>query len=147
MVYELEATQPVALSQLEALYLWDSVSEFAQVPTGNIDQSTGQQNTRSVFPEFHEKINVAVIETETGKGPATIHVTETELWAMREVIKSSAVIGSERVGVLLALKVAKALTDMKRGYNVADLASMLQDVSIGEDKEADHEPDILSTDG
>lgn len=147
MIYELELTQPVAVSQLEALYLWDAVSEFAQVPTGSVDQTTGQQSMRPVFPEFHEKINIAVLETEASKTPFTIQVTEAELWAMREVIKSSVVVGSERVGVSLALKVAKALVDMKRGYNVANLATMLQDVEIEDDKESDDETDILSPNG
>lgn len=56
------------------------------------------------YPNLLLKIGGAILESESQKGLITVHLTLNELWMVREVAKSSVVVGSERVGLSLLLK-------------------------------------------
>jgi hypothetical protein len=96
-------TYAVQLTQLESLYLSDSMSMFTQGPP---DALPGQV---SPYPALILKIGGAVLETYQHQRPVTVHLDIGELWMVREVTKSSVVIGSERVGLNLLLKVYKGI--------------------------------------
>lgn len=92
-------THPLQLTLLESLYLSDALSMFTQGPP---DALPGEA---SPYPNLLLKVGGAVLEAEQKKAPVVIHVTLNELWMVREVAKSSVMMGSERVGLNLLLKV------------------------------------------
>jgi len=96
-------TYAVQLTQLESLYLSDSMSMFTQGPP---DALPGQV---SPYPTLIQKIGGAVLETHQHKRAVTVQFDLGELWMVREVIRSSVVIGNERVGLKLLLKVYRGL--------------------------------------
>ena len=51
-------------------------------------------------PDLLLKIGGAVLETDQHDVPAVVYLSLAELWMIREVTKSSVVVGSERVGNL-----------------------------------------------
>ena len=84
---------------MESLYISDSISMYMQGPP---DAMQGQD---SPYPNLLLKIGGAVLETDQQHAPAVTYLTIAELWMIREVTKSSVVIGSERVGLSLLLKI------------------------------------------
>ncbi len=90
---------PVQLTHLESLYLSDSISMFMQGPPD------GLQGQASPYPTLLLKIGGAVLETDQQSSQVTVYFSLPELWVIREVTRSSVVIGSERVGLSLLLKV------------------------------------------
>ncbi|KKK44353.1 hypothetical protein LCGC14_3167250, partial [marine sediment metagenome] len=100
----MEKTYPIVIGAPEALYLSDAVSMFTKGPPLAGDEQSG------VFPRLLVKIGACVLYTDTNKGTAaTLELTDDELWAVREVAKSSVYIGSEKVGLKLLVKVFEHL--------------------------------------
>ena len=93
------ATYPVQLTQLECLYISDSLSMFTQGPP---DELPGQG---SPSPNLLLKIGSAVLETEQQKAPVELQFNLNELWVLRETATSSVVVGGEWVGLNLLLTV------------------------------------------
>ncbi len=91
-------TFAMELTQLESLYLSDSISMFMQ---STPDALPGQALP---FPNLLLKIGGAVLETAEQRDTAVAHVSLSDLWIIREVTKSSVVVGSERVGMNLLSK-------------------------------------------
>jgi len=91
-------TFAIELTQLESLYLSDSISMFMQ---GTPDALPGQAMP---FPNLLLKIGGAVLETAELGNTAVAHLSLSDLWIIREVTKSSVVVGSERVGMNLLSK-------------------------------------------
>ncbi len=116
-------TYPVKMTQLESLYLSDTVSMFMQGPP---DALPGQA---SPYPTLLLKIGGAVLETEQHKAPATLHLSLNELWIMREVTKSSVVVGSERVGVSLLIKVYEGIRALAAETDIQSLVNALGEVA------------------
>ena len=117
------STYPVKMTQLESLYLSDSISMFMQ---GSPDALPGQS---SPYPTLLLKIGGAVLETEQQKVPAIVHLSLNELWVMREVTKSSVVVGSERVGVSLLMKVYEGIRALAAETDMQSLVSALGEVA------------------
>lgn len=92
------STFAIELTQLESLYLSDSISMFMQ---GTPDALPGQAMP---FPNLLLKIGGAVLETAGQRDTAIAHVSLADLWVIREITKSSVVVGSERVGMNLLFK-------------------------------------------
>lgn len=97
------ATYPVQLTQLECLYISDALSMFTQGPP---DELPGQG---SPYPNLLLKIGSAVLETEQQKSPVVLQLSLSELWVIRETAKSSVVVGGERVGLNLLLKIYEGI--------------------------------------
>ena len=95
----MENTYAIELTQLESLYLSDALSMFTQGPPDALP------NQVSPYPDLLLKIGSAVLETEQRKAPVVVELTIEELWIIREVAKSSVVVGNERVGLSLLLKI------------------------------------------
>lgn len=115
-------TYPIQLTQLESLYLSDSISMFTQGPP---DALPGQI---SPFPNLLLKIGGAVLETEQQKSPATAHLNLSELWMIREITKSSAVIGSERVGLNLLMKIYNGIRALSADADMQSVVNYFGEV-------------------
>jgi hypothetical protein len=96
-------TYPVQLTQLECLYISDTLSMFTQGPPDELP-SQG-----SPYPNLLLKIGSAVLETEQQKAPVELQFSLNELWVIREIAKSSVVVGGERVGLNLLLKIYRGI--------------------------------------
>ena len=96
-------TYPVQLTQLECLYISDTLSMFTQGPPDELP-SQG-----SPYPNLLLKIGSAVLETEQQKAPVELQFSLNELWVIREIAKSSVVVGGERVGLNLLLKIYQGI--------------------------------------
>ena len=116
------STIGIQLTQLESLYLSDSISMFMQ---GVPDALPGQTMP---YPNLLLKIGGAVLETEQQKDTATVHVSLADLWVIREVTKSSAVIGSERVGLNLLFKVYTGIRSLSAETDMESVVSVFGEV-------------------
>ncbi|MDA0770753.1 MAG: hypothetical protein BZY79_04610 [SAR202 cluster bacterium Casp-Chloro-G4] len=116
------STVAIQLTQLESLFLSDSISMFMQ---GVPDALPGQTMP---FPDLLLKIGGAVLETEQRKDTANVHVSLADLWVIREVTKSSAVIGSERVGLNLLFKVYTGIQSLSAENDMESVVSVLGEV-------------------
>ena len=114
------------LSHLESLFLSDSLSIFTQGPPDAPD------NQLSPFPNLLLKIGGAVLETEQLKSSAQVSMVLAELWVIREVTKSSVVVGSERVGLNLLLKVYEGIRTLSAEPEVQSVVSALGEVLADE---------------
>ena len=110
------------LTQMESLYLSDSLSMFMQGPP---DSLPGQA---SPYPNLLLKIGGAVLETDQQKHPVSIQVGLPELWVLRELTKSSVVMGSERVGLNLLLKVYAGIQVLSAESDIHSAVSLFGEV-------------------
>jgi hypothetical protein len=120
------ATHPITLTQLESIYLSDALSMFMQGPP---DAPPGQG---APYPVLLLKIGGAVLETEQKKAPVTVQLSLYELWTVREVAKSSVVIGSERVGLSLLLKIYEGIRALSAASDMESLVNALGEVADDE---------------
>ena len=112
----------IELSHLESLFLSDSLSIFTQGPPD------APINQLSPYPTLLLKIGGAVLETEQMKAMAMVSVNLAELWMIREVTKSSVVVGSERVGLNLLLKVYEAIRALSAESDMQSVVSVFGEV-------------------
>ena len=112
----------IDLTQLESLYLSDSISMYMQ---GTPDSLPGQTMP---YPNLLLKIGGAVLETGQQRDTATIHVSLADLWIIREVTKSSAVIGSERVGMNLLFKAYTGILALSAETDMQSVVSVFGEV-------------------
>ncbi len=115
-------TYPIELSHLESLFLSDSLSIFTQGPPD------APLNQLSPYPTLLLKIGGAVLETEQLKAAAKVSMGLTELWMIREVTKSSVVVGSERVGLNLLLKVYEGIRALSAEPDMQSVVSVFGEV-------------------
>ena len=115
-------TYPMELSHLESLFLSDSLSIFTQAPPD------APINQLSPYPTLLLKIGGAVLETEQLKAPAQLSLGLAELWMIREVTKSSVVVGSERVGLNLLIKVYEAIRALSAEPDMQSVVSAFGEV-------------------
>ncbi len=115
-------TYPMELSHLESLFLSDSLSIFTQAPPD------APINQLSPYPTLLLKIGGAVLETDQLKAPAQLSLGLAELWMIREVTKSSVVVGSERVGLNLLLKVYEAIRALSAEPDMQSVVSAFGEV-------------------
>ena len=115
-------TYPLELSHLESLFLSDSLSIFTQGPPD------APINHLSPYPTLLLKIGGAVLETEQMKCSARVSMVLAELWMIREVTKSSVVVGSERVGLNLLLKVYEGIRALSAEPDMQSLVSVFGEV-------------------
>lgn len=120
------ATYPILLTLLESIYLSDALSMFMQGPP---DAPAGQA---SPYPVLLLKIGGAVLETDQKKAPVTVHLNLSELWMIREVAKSSVVIGSERVGLSLLLKVYEGIRALAAESDIESVVNAFGEVADDE---------------
>ena len=116
------SSHPIELTCMESLYLSDSVSMYLQGPP----ETTPGHDTP--FPNLLLKIGGAVLETDQQSTPVTIFVNLSELWMMREITKSSVVVGNERVGVNLLLKIYAGIRAMNAGPDMDSIVGILGEV-------------------
>lgn len=107
------------LTKQEALYLADMVSIHVAPPPGPL-------NASSPFPEMVLKIMEAIVAHEDGSYEV-IHATEVhtdftydELMLVYEYVRSSMVIGEEKVGYNLLVKASREILDLKEGKTAID---------------------------
>ncbi len=110
-------TYPIQLSQLESLYLSDAMSMFTQGPPDALPDQA------SPYPTLLLKIGSAILESEQHKAPATVYLSLGDLWTMREVAKSSVVVGGERVGLNLLLKIYAGIRALTAEFDMHSLVS------------------------
>ena len=115
-------TCALEITQMESLYLSDSLSMFMQGPPDSIP---GQA---SPYPTLLLKIGGAVLETDQQKHPVSIQVGLPELWVLRELTKSSVVMGSERVGLNLLIKVYAGIQVLAAESDVHSAVSVFGEV-------------------
>lgn len=125
------ATYPIELTQLEGFYLSDALSMFAQGPPDEAVHG-------APYPNLLLKIGGAILETDKSKAPATVHLTLAELWVMREVAKSSVVIGNERVGLSLMLKAYEGLRALVAESDMQGLVGDMGEVKDDEPGKASY---------
>lgn len=94
-------TYPFELTRIECTYLSDTLSMFAPGPPGAGDQGP--------YPDLLLKVLSAFLEVDGSGKPATVLLSQAELWAIREVAKSSATVASQPVGLALLKKTARGL--------------------------------------
>ena len=82
----------------------------------------------SPYPNLLLKIGGAVLETDQQKHPVTIQVGLPELWVLRELTKSSVVMGSERVGLNLLLKVYAGIQVLSAESDIHSAVSLFGEV-------------------
>ena len=125
------ATYSIQLTQLEGLYLSDALSMFTQGPPDELGQG-------SPYPDLLLKIGSAVLETAQYKAPVTVHLSLVELWMVREVAKSSVVVGNERVGLSLLLKAYEGLRALVAQADMQGLVDDFGEVTGFEPGKADY---------
>ncbi|MCI0438693.1 MAG: hypothetical protein L0177_06125 [Chloroflexi bacterium] len=118
-------TYSLQLTQLESLYLSDALSMFTQPPPDEAGQGTP-------YPNLLLKIGGAILEGDRTKAPSTVNLSLPELWIVREVAKSSVVVGNERVGLSLLLKTYEGLRAL---VAESDMQSVVDDLGEVEDDE------------
>jgi len=121
------------LTLLESLYLSDSLSMFTQGPPDVVSDSA------SPLPDLLLKVGAAVLETDRTKEPVDVALDLHELWIVREVAKSSVVVGSERVGLNLVIKVYEGLRHLAAAADVDSVVDALGEVSRNEPDRPDYE--------
>lgn len=103
----METTYPFELTLGESYYLSDSMSEF-RPSMPNAD------NMQWLYPDFLLKIGSAVLETTASPNkPVIVEFTKDELRVIREVAKSSIMLGAEKVGLNLLVKTYTGLLKME----------------------------------
>lgn len=122
----MKATYPVEITQLEGLFLSDALSMFSQGPPDAMSEQA------SPYPDLLLKIGSAVLELDRNKTPVTVCFDLNELWMMREVSKSSVVVGGERVGINLLVKVYSAIRSLSAGSDVDSAVDNFGEVSVEE---------------
>ena len=115
-------TYPIELTNMESLYLSDSLSMYLQGPP----ESTPGQD--SPFPNLLLKIGGCVLETDQQNSLVTTYVSLSELWMLREITKSSVVVGNERVGVNLLIKIYSGIRALNAGPNMESIVGILGEV-------------------
>ncbi len=115
-------TYAVRLTQMESLYLSDSISMFSSGPP---DALPGEA---SPYPGLLLKIGGAVLETEQQKADVNVHFSLAELWIIREVTKSSVMVGNERVGMTLLLKTYQGIRSLSAASDMWSVVSVLGEV-------------------
>ena len=120
------ANYPVLLTQLETLYLSDALSMFTQGPP---DALPGQA---SPYPNLLLKICGAVLESEQQKAPVNVHLSLNELWMIRESAKTSVVVGNERVGLSLLLKVYSGIRALTAESDMQSVVNTFGEVAVDE---------------
>ena len=122
----MENTYAIELTQLESLYLSDALSMFTQGPPDALPSQA------SPYPGLLLKIGSAVLETEQRKAPVVVEVTIGELWIIREVAKSSVVVGNERVGLTLLLKIYGGIRTLAADSDVQLMVSAFGESMVDE---------------
>lgn len=117
-------TYPIEITKLESVYLSDAISVFAPGPPGTGDHEA--------YPMLLMKILSAFLEADTDGQPVVIHVSQAELWMIREVAKSSVMIGAEKVGLNLLTKVAKGLLAVTADADVHDAVARFGETRLQE---------------
>ena len=118
----MSAAYPVELNQLESLYLSDAITMFTQGPP---DSSLGQAPP---YPNLLLKIGGAVLETHQLTAPVIVRFSLSELWVLREVTKSSIVVGDEHVGLYLLLKIYKGIRALVAETDIQSVVNSLGEV-------------------
>ena len=131
----------IQLTLLESLYLSDSLSMFTQGPPDVLSESD------SPLPDLLLKIGAAVLETDRTKEPVEVALALNELWIVREVAKSSVVVGSERVGLNLIIKVYEGLRHLAAAADVDSVVGALGEVSRNEPDRRDYEAKLRALSG
>lgn len=92
----------VELTRKEALFLSDQISAFSPPP---------EMETQS-WPPLRElvlKLGAVLHEHHDDRTPCVVHFTGPELWLMREYAKSTVMVGGEKVGLELLMKIYQGL--------------------------------------
>lgn len=131
----------IQLTLLESLYLSDSLSMFTQGPPDVLSESA------SPFPDLLLKVGAAVLETDRTKEPVDVALSLNELWIVREVAKSSVVVGSERVGLNLVIKVYEGLRHLAAAADVDSVVGALGEVSRNEPDRREYEAKLKTLSG
>jgi hypothetical protein len=121
---------------MESLFLSDSMSMFMQGPPD------AMQGHDSPYPNLLIKIGGAVLETDQQGATSTICVNILELWMMREVTKSSIVIGNERVGVNLLVKIYAGIRALMAAPDMESLVGELGEVDVEEPGKIDYAAEL-----
>ncbi len=129
------------LTPLESLYLSDSLSMFTQGPPDALSESA------SLLPDLLLKVGAAVLETDRTKEPVDVALALHELWIVREVAKSSVVVGSERVGLNLVIKVYEGLRHLAAAPDVDSVVGALGEVSRNEPDRREYEAKLRALSG
>ena len=118
----MDTTYAIQLTQLESLYLSDALSMFTQGPP---DALPGQA---APYPNLLLKIGGAVLETQQRSAPVSLSLSPCELWVIREVAKSSVVVGNERVGLSLLTKVYEGIRALAAQSDVQSVVNAFGEV-------------------
>ena len=131
----------IQLTPLESLYLSDSLSMFTQGPPDVLSESA------SPLPDLLLKVGAAVLETDRTNEPVDVVLALSELWIVREVAKSSVVVGSERVGLSLVIKVYEGLRHLAAAADVDSVVGELGEVSRNEPDRREYEAKLTELSG
>ena len=93
-----------------------------------------------IYPNLLLKLGGAILESNESetKRPATVHLTEQELWVVREMAKSHVTVGTEKVGLNLLIKAYTGLLQLRA-------ESVTQYDELAEDQGADLDKATFST--
>ena len=131
----------IQLTLLESLYLSDSLSMFTQGPPEVLSESA------STIQDLLLKVGAVVLETDRTKEPVDVALALHELWIVREVAKSSVVVGSERVGLNLVIKVYEGLRHLAAAADVDSVVGALGEVTRNEPDRREYEEKLRALSG
>jgi hypothetical protein len=92
----------------------------------------------TAYPGLLMKIGGAVLEAEPQGHPATVLLDIFELWMIREVAKSTVVVGSERVGLNLLVKTFEGIRALTARPDMESLVSVYGEVAEDEPGKSDY---------
>ena len=107
----------VELKELEALYIWDNLSIQEEPPAIPFQEPS--------FPGLFLQINECIAAT---KGDTTktypCEFTLADLWLIKEVTKSSAMVGQVRVGMAIIHLIIPAIKALSQTEEINELESL-----------------------
>lgn len=117
--YELQLTRK------EALFISDQISAFAPPPEM---ETTG-------WPPLGDlvlKVGAVLQEQQDDRSPCMVHFTTAELWLLREFAKSTVMVGGEKVGLELLMKIYRGLLLLAADGGVHEAVTQIGEVPQAE---------------
>ena len=102
----------VSLTKLELLYIDDNLTPEI-VDTSQTNRPQFSSGAIGTTRDFISLIGSSIVDLEESKSDAMfVSLTEENLWTLREIAISSVVVGSERVGLNIKVKIYQAFREL-----------------------------------
>lgn len=115
----------IQLTRKEALFLSDQISAFAPPPEMEVEG----------WPPLRElvlKVGAVLQDQQDERTPCLVHFTTAELWLLREFAKSTVMVGGEKVGLELLMKIYRGLLTLSADGEVHAAVTQCGEVPLEE---------------